>query len=179
MTASQSSVAVSSSQANKPDENGDSPQEKDEARKALKVLARFILKNPQLSKSNKQQMNLVELEDALFDKKGRISTQSTLDKDFEVGKKIRKPDHNFLIEQRSEIQYLVDFHSSRVELREFPTDPFSRHQEVFRSFRLILLDKEPVTKLVLCTKCRKILVRYRPSGTNLIRHAQRHIKLEK
>ena len=58
MAASQSSVAVSSSEANKPDENGDSSQEKDEARKALKVLARFILKNHQLAKSNYEQMNL-------------------------------------------------------------------------------------------------------------------------
>ena len=47
------------------------------------------------------------------------------------------------------------------------------------NYQLIMLDKEPVTKLVLCSKCRKVLERYRPSGTNLIRHYQRHMKNEK
>ena len=42
-----------------------------------------------------------------------------------------------------------------------------------------MLDKEPVTRLVLCSKCRKLLVRYRPSGTNLIGHYQRHMRIEK
>ena len=124
-------------------------------------------------------MDRAEPRNALVEQKAITSRKSTCAQAFDERNKKPKPDHIYVIEQRAEIQYLVDFHSTRVELREFPSDPFSKHREVFTIFKLLFLDKEPVTKLVLCSKCRKLLVRYRPSGTNLIRHYQRHMKNEK
>ena len=80
-----------------------------------------------------------------------------------------------MLDLKAEIQSLIDFQSTRIELREFPQDPFSNSRAMYKIFQLIILDKEPVPTLVLCLKCRKLLVRYRPSGTNLIRHYHRHM----
>jgi len=178
MEDSTSSMPRSSSQKRKPVDTQQIPQETDEARKALKVLARFILSLPRGNNSYKDQVDQDEHEGALVDKNCITSKKSILTKGFNGSKKTRNPKHNSLLDQRAEIQYLVDFHSSRIQIREFPSDPFSKHREVFTNYQLIMLDKEPVTKLVLCSKCRKVLVRYRPSGTNLIRHYQRHMKIE-
>ena len=172
------SVAESSNETIKLCDNQEPNQENDEARKALKVLARLFLNTKRNTKSDKQQLARVEDALTLIGKKEISARTSNFLKSIDGRKKKRKPDHNFLLDQRSEIQYLVDFNSTRIELHEFPLDPFSKHPEVIPIFKLIILDKEPVTKLVLCSKCRKLLVRYRPSGTNLIRHYQRHKKIE-
>ena len=93
-------------------------------------------------------------------------------------RKTNKPDHKSLLDQRSEIQYLIDFKNTRIELQPFPYATFSKHREKMEIYKLITLDGEPITKLVLCTKCRKLLVRYKPSATNLVRHFERHEKKE-
>jgi len=178
MEDSTSSMPRSSSQTRKAVDSLKNAQENDEARKALKVLARFILTLPQVNKSYKDQVDQDEHKCALVVKNGITPRKSTLAKSFNESKKRRNPKHNSLLDQRAEIQYLLDFHSCRIHLREFPSDPFSKHREVFANYQLIMLEKEPVTKLVLCSKCRKVLVRYRPSGTNLVRHYQRHMKIE-
>ena len=164
--------------ATQTDEEPQLSQEKDDESKILKVLARYFPETSMVYKSVKEKLDTAEARDALVEKKGIPSRKSRCGKGFDEPKTKPKPDHNFVINQRAEIQYLVDFHSSRVEFSEFPCDPFSKHLDVFSIFRLIVLDKEPVTKLVLCSRCRKLLVRYRPSGTNLIRHFQRHMKDE-
>ena len=86
--------------------------------------------------------------------------------------------HKALIVQKAEIQHLIDFKRTRIELQPFPYATFSKHREKMEIYQLVSLDGEPLTKLVLCTKCRKLLVRYMPSATNLIRHFDRHEKIE-
>ena len=97
-----------------------------------------------------------------------------------IGQKTKcyKPDHKSLLDQRSEIQILVDFKSKRIVGQPFPYPTFSKHREKMLIYQLISLDGEPLPKLVLCTKCRRLLVLYRASSTNLIRHFVRHEKLE-
>ena len=92
--------------------------------------------------------------------------------------KIYKPNHKSLLDQRREIQYLVDFKSKRIVGQPFPYPTFSKHREKMLIYQLISIDGEPLPKLVLCTKCRRLLVLYRASSTNLIRHFVRHEKLE-
>ena len=165
--------------ATQTDEDPQNYEEKADARKVLKFLVRYFPETSQVYTSVKEQLDRHETRKTPSEKKPITSSKSRWAKYFEETNKKAKPDHNSLIDQRAEIQNLVDFNSSRVEFREFPSDPFSKHREVVRSFQLIVLDMEPVTKLVLCSNCRKLLVRYRPSGTNLIRHYQRHMKKEK
>ena len=169
-------MTVCLEKASQTDERPQPSQEKNDGRIALKVLARYFPETSQVYKSVKEKLDRDEPRKVLHKKKAIPSSKAMLANGSDEPNKKQKPDHNFLIEQRAEIQYLVDFHSSRVELLEFPSDPFSKRREVFTMFKLIVLDKEPVTKVVLCSKCRKLLVRYRPSGTNLIRHYQRHMK---
>ena len=97
-----------------------------------------------------------------------------------IGQKMKtyKPDHKSLLDQRTEIQYLVDFKSKRIVGQPFPYATFSKHREKMLIYQLISLDGEPLPKLVLCTKCRRLLVLYRGSSTNLIRHFVRHERLE-
>ena len=155
------------------EENQETDQEKVEVRKALKLLVRYFLHPRQLAKSNNGQITSVQQSNLTVDK-----NKSTIRKSFDNIKKRIKTDHNVMLDSKAEIQSLIDFHSPRIELREFPQDPFSKSRAMSKIFQLIILDKEPVPKLVLCSRCRKLLVRYRPSGTNLIRHYHRHMKSE-
>ncbi len=160
------------------EENQETDQEKVEVRKALKILSRYFLHPRQLAKSNNGQIISVQQTNLTVDKNKLKDNKSTFRKGFANIKKRIKTDHNVLLDSKAEIQSLIDFNSPRIEQREFPQDPFSKSRAMSKIFQLIILDKEPVPKLVLCSKCRKLLVRYRPSGTNLIRHYHRHMKSE-
>jgi len=161
------------------EENQETDQEKVEVRKALNILARYFLYPIHLAKLNNGQITSVKQTNLTVDKNKLKDNKSTFGKSFDNIKKRIKTDHNVLLDLKAEIQSLIDFHSPRIEFREFPQDPFSKSRAMSKIFQLIILDKEPVPKLVLCSKCRKILVRYRPSGTNLIRHYHRHMKSPK
>ena len=56
-----------------------------------------------------------------------------------------KPDHKSLLDQRSEIQYLVNFKSKRIVCQPFPYAIFSKHREKMLIYQLISLDGEALT----------------------------------
>ena len=154
------------------------PQEKEEARRALRILARFFPVPAELYSSNDGHYNPFEAPRDPFKKNRIISKMSTIGRSSYTSKKRRVQDHKPLLEQRREIQTLLDYQSTRIEVHEYPSQPFSKHPEIANIYQLIILDKKPIDNLIICKQCRKILVRYRPSSTNLIRHFQRHIKFE-
>ena len=160
------------------EENQRAHQEKVEVRKALNLLVRYFLNPTQIPKSNNGSLTSGNQRNEISDKYTLKNNKSTFRRSLDNPSKMIKTDHKSVLESKGEIQSLIDFNSARIELRKFPKDPFSKSREMYKYFRLIILDKEPVATLVLCYKCRKLLVRYRPSGTNLIRHYQRHMNSE-
>ncbi|KAF0138555.1 MAG: hypothetical protein FD122_3767 [Stygiobacter sp.] len=99
-------------------------------------------------------------------------SKSKIERKMKSSKRESKPH----LDQKSKLQYLIDFKCPRIDVQEIPYDPLSKHSEKIQIFQLITLDGQPVKSLVLCSKCNRLLVRYKPSATNLIRHFERHKK---
>ena len=99
-------------------------------------------------------------------------SKSKIERKIKSSKRESKPH----LDQKSKLQYLIDFKCPRIDVQEIPYDPLSKHGEKIQLFQLVSLDGQPIKNLVLCSKCKRLLVRYKPSATNLIRHFERHKK---
>ncbi len=84
--------------------------------------------------------------------------------------------HHKSICDRTKIQELVDFASSRLAFHEMHLSPFTPNHFVSKHFNLISMDGAPLTNMALCKDCKTVLVRFRKGTTNLKVHQQHHLK---
>ena len=77
-----------------------------------------------------------------------ICSKTRIERKIKSSKRDSKPN----LDQKSKLQYLLDFNSPRIELQPMRYDPLAKHREKLKIFQLISLDGEPIQNLVICTK---------------------------
>ncbi len=95
---------------------------------------------------------------------------------FPVAKDSLKDRYQKAIKKSSEIQTAVYFQSPHITFHEFPNSPFSISPPLMNYFKLISYNGEPITDLIVCTKCQKVFIISCICASNNYRHAERHMK---